>query len=460
MPEATDTLHHQRGSDAGRNGSVQRRKRQLKLRQRLQQLQTADFYYFIDIVGSCNLRCPSCPVGNYPHESPKGVMKLEYYKKILEKITADHPDEKVFIDLYNWGEPGLHKHLGEIIALTKRFGFGVGISSNLNVFPDLKGVVEASPTYLRISLSGYFNETYQQTHKLGDINVVKANMHMLRHWLDKTDSGTIVQVGFHIYKSNFPDDFRRMRDLCEDLDFIFAPTLATLMPVEKAVADVDGKSLSTDQALLDNLVVSTIERTQLLSEARSKYPDCQYRQRRTTINYDGSVPLCCATFEQAQVIAPNFLDVSRQELTSRKYAHEFCRTCRERSLDMIYTGAEPHLIDAIATTVLGPDYKAFMDEWNVALEPTVEWENEELSLQQSFDSAKQYMDSGQLDLAYDLFTLLLAVAPRHGEASYQLGRLLQTQGQTEQALTRFRAALSMSPDHEPYLRAVRELESS
>lgn len=435
-----------------------KRRKQLKLRQELQQRQTADFYYLIDIVGSCNLKCPSCPVGNYEEQPTKGLMSLEAYKLILEKIAREHPDEKVFIDLYNWGEPGIHKHLGDIIKLTHDFGYGVGISSNLNVFADMKAAVKAQPEYIRISLSGYFNEVYQQTHKGGDINVVKANMHMLRHWIDKTQSNTIVQVGFHIYKSNFPEDFGKMRELCDDLDFIFAPTLAALMPVEKALLVVNGKPLPGHDELLNNLVVSTSERVALLSEARAKYRDCQYRQKRTTINFDGSVPLCCATFEQEQIIAPHFLEVSRAELTRRKYEHSFCKKCQYRSLDMVYTGAEPHLVEAKAVSLLGKEYGDFLDEWNVPLDPMVDWEGDELSVQAAYDKAMTYKKAGDKDLAQQLFAALLLAAPRHGDAIYQLGVFLESDGLYAEALLRYKAAAAVWTDHPPYVEAVIRLE--
>ena len=229
---------------------------QLRLRRELQQRQTADFYYLIDVVGTCNLRCPSCPVGNYEVLPPQGLMSIEMYCAILDKISREHPGERIFIDLYNWGEPSLHKQLGQIVRLTKERGYGVGISTNLNVFPDMKGVIQASPSYIRVSLSGYFNETYKRTHKRGDINLVKANLYLLRHLIDKFGSDTIVQVGFHVYKSNFPIDFQKMFEFCQELDFIFAPTLAALMPVEKAIKAVDGQELEGDREILDNLVVS------------------------------------------------------------------------------------------------------------------------------------------------------------------------------------------------------------
>lgn len=73
--------------------------KQLKLRRELQLRQTADFYYLIDIVGSCNLKCPSCPVGNYEEQPTKGLMSLETYKRILHKISIEHPGEKIFVDI-------------------------------------------------------------------------------------------------------------------------------------------------------------------------------------------------------------------------------------------------------------------------------------------------------------------------------------------------------------------------
>jgi hypothetical protein len=46
----------------------------------------------IDIVGTCNLSCPSCPTGNFTigdfaaaQKRPTGLMKLELFRAILEK---------------------------------------------------------------------------------------------------------------------------------------------------------------------------------------------------------------------------------------------------------------------------------------------------------------------------------------------------------------------------------------
>lgn len=432
--------------------------KQLRLRRLLQQRQTADFYYLIDIVGTCNLRCPSCPVGNYAKAPPTGLMSVDMYHSILEKIAQEHAGEAIFIDLYNWGEPGLHKQLGEIIKLTKSYDFGVGISTNLNIFPDMQQVVKVSPSYLRVSLSGYFNSVYQTTHRRGDINLVKSNMHLLRYWMDKHQSDMIVQIGFHIYRDNFEVDFFKMQELCDELGFIFAPTLAALMPVEKAVKVIDGEPLPEDEALLSKLVIPTKKRVEILGEVRNKHRDCQFRKVRTTINFDGSVPLCCATFESSQIIAKNFLEISRNNLQKLKYSHSFCKTCQNRSLDMIYTNAEPHLVENFAISVLGEKYKNFLEEWNVSLNPVVEWCGEELTAQAAYDLAMQYEANLDITNAKALLLSLISAFPSHGEGLCHLGKIFEREQDYQNAEKYYKLAVKIWPTHQPYQDALLQIE--
>ena len=426
------------------------KKRQRRLRAELSKRQTADYYYLIDIVGACNLRCPSCPVGNYD-KSPigGGQIKLEFYEKILDKIISEHPDEILFIDLYNWGEPGLHKHLTEIISMTKERGIGVGISSNLNFFPDIKNILKAEPDYIRISLSGYDNKVYQQTHRRGDINIVKSNMHLIRHWLDKLKTNTIVEVGFHIYKTNFPNNFLKMQNLCHELDFIFAPVIASLMPAEKAIRSIENNLTPQDQQLVDKLVVTLEERKTLFEPHKSKYKDCEYRQHRTTINYDGSVSLCCATYEKPQFVADNFLEIDRKEIKKRKYQHSFCKQCMSACMHMTYTNAEQHLVNELAIERLGPIYADFLEEWSKPLEYSVEWQGNEYSSQDLYNLAKN-MESTNPSHAINCYEVLIKEFPRHGDALYNLGKLMETRKNYEGALQCYKKALKIVPDDERY----------
>src|SRR3979411_1097275 len=76
------------------------------LRQRLSRCQRAGHYYFIDVVGSCNLRCPSCPGGNWGPPAAKGTMDVDRFRRVIDKIVSWHDrSQHLWVDLYNWGEP-------------------------------------------------------------------------------------------------------------------------------------------------------------------------------------------------------------------------------------------------------------------------------------------------------------------------------------------------------------------
>lgn len=60
------------------------------------------FNYQVDVSGTCNLRCISCPRGNYPEHRKPGFLKPEIYEKLLQKILKEDPYTGI-ITLYNWG---------------------------------------------------------------------------------------------------------------------------------------------------------------------------------------------------------------------------------------------------------------------------------------------------------------------------------------------------------------------
>ena len=347
---------------AARSAREARGRQQYALWKVLERETVADYYFAMDVVGTCTLRCPSCPVGNSAAQLPKGIMSLKMYQDILEKILREHPGERVFIDLFNWGESLLHKGLADMIRLATERGIKVGLSTNMNQFPNMRDIIRAKPSYIRISLSGFTNGIYQQTHEGGDINLVKSNMHLLRHHMDEVGIEIPVQVGFHVYRTNFPSDFNAMRELCDELNFYFMPSIATFMPLEKAFHIEDGTLEPKDKTLLDKLVVPMGERCDILGASRQPDQRCDFQDRRTAINFDGSVALCCATYNNEQLIASNYLEAARADLQQKKYSHPFCDTCIGKNLDMVFTGANSHLIERRAAELLGPEFAEFLED--------------------------------------------------------------------------------------------------
>ena len=301
--------------------------------QRYSPRESHTYIYAIDIVGTCNLRCPTCPVGNFGEANRKrGFMPVELFAAILEKIARENVADKPELFLFNWGEPLLHPRLAEILALAHGYDYPVMLSTNLNIRTDLEPVVRAKPAVLKVSLSGFTPETYRQTHVRGNLERVKANLLELRTLLDRHKSTTRVYVGHHIYRHN-ADQIASVREFCAGLGFEHAPIQAFFQPLEKVKAVIEGKLDSMDLPVLDLLQLHPRERFERLRETRPGGYDCELRFNQTVINHDGSVALCCGVYEAANMLGADFLGTSHEELERRKYAHPFCKTCKQFEMD-------------------------------------------------------------------------------------------------------------------------------
>lgn len=74
--------------------------------------------YEIDLHSVCNLRCPSCPQGNYPVRLPAARMSLDWFRKAVSKIEQDTPNVS-HIALFCWSEPFLRHDLVDFITILR-----------------------------------------------------------------------------------------------------------------------------------------------------------------------------------------------------------------------------------------------------------------------------------------------------------------------------------------------------
>lgn len=293
----------------------------------------SSYIYAIDIVGTCNLRCPSCPVGNSRESSrAKGHMSLTLFEKILTKIKTECPAESPQLFFFNWGEPLLHPQVADFVRLAHRFFFPVTISSNLNVRSDFAALAQASPESIKVSLSGFSDETYEQTHAQGRVDLVLENLRTLSVALKKNNSSTVVHVGHHLYRHNLHEQDAAAA-LCAELGFIYAPVQAFFQPLEKLKLAIEGHINSDTLPVLDLLQLSPRDRAEKLRAARGDNYDCELRFNQTVINHDGSVALCCGVYESENMLGMHFLEHSHQDLEREKYRHSFCATCKKYEMD-------------------------------------------------------------------------------------------------------------------------------
>lgn len=288
------------------------------------------FTYAVDVLSGCNLRCPSCPVENMSSlPTPRTVMSAESFEAIVHKIERETPGASR-LDLFNWAEPLLHPDLPRLVGIAKDHGLHVGLSTNLNIWGDLDEVLRQGPQSFSVSISGASQDVYGRGHVGGDVERVKDHLRRLGESVERSGGRTRVRVTYYCYRDNLGEDYRRMRELCRSLGFMFLPLWAYVMPVEKLLEVYEGGPLSgSDRKLIGRLAVTPEE---IRAARRLPSRDCVFRSRRTAINSDGSVALCCGVYDRANNIARQFLDVSAEELRARKYAHPLCLRCMDQGI--------------------------------------------------------------------------------------------------------------------------------
>jgi MoaA/NifB/PqqE/SkfB family radical SAM enzyme len=307
------------------------------------------FAFNIDVLasGACNLSCPSCPVGNMPEvQNPKGMMQAELLRAILEKAVKEC--DLHLVALYNWSEPLLHPRLPELVRVVNSFGIESHLSTNLNRMKDIDAVLAANATALRISASGFRQETYGVSHRGGNIDIVKANMIELMAAKGRTSSTTRIELVYHRYNHNLEDEIP-MKNFCTELGIEFFPVWAFMIPLEKLLSYVDRDGSvaisAEDNAIIDRLLLPIPEALQAAQVHRDK--PCTLQTEQMTLDCYGNVQLCCATYDSSKYTLGNYLERPLHDFQEMKYSNDTCTRCMQRGAHIYYMYAAPEF-EAIA----------------------------------------------------------------------------------------------------------------
>ena len=130
---------------------------------------------YIDPTLFCNLRCPACPTGLRLGLRPAASIKWDMYRSIIDEIG----DYLFVLNMFNWGEPLLHKQTPELIRYAKAKGIEVTLSTNLSLnLTDayIERLVRSGLDTLTVSVDGATEETYKRYRRGGDYSLVRTNM--------------------------------------------------------------------------------------------------------------------------------------------------------------------------------------------------------------------------------------------------------------------------------------------
>lgn len=283
-------------------------------------------------------------------------MSLEMLDQIVKKAKRELGH--VAFHLYNWTEPLIHPRIGEAIETVLKNGVACHLSTNLNLDKHLADVARAAPTSIRISTSGFNQDTYSITHKGGDVEKVKSNMKTLARLVQERGGLTELNVLYHRYLGNH-DDEAQMRAFAEGLGYNFEAVWAYLMPLEKnlvfAAEGINAPRLSdSDRALIRRLALPLDKAIQI---SKSKMEsDCILRRDQYALDAQGNVSLCCAVYDAGDRVIGSYLDTPHETLTQRKYEHPLCKTCMMNGLHVLATYGAAEQFDEIATANVIENY--------------------------------------------------------------------------------------------------------
>ena len=285
---------------------------------------------YIDIVNRCNLRCPSCPVGNVGPQGDKiQYMSLDSFGKILDVVASGA--DIASVNLYNWSEPFLHPDLSEFIRFVNSKGWFCGVSSNFNIRRNLEQVLDACPAALYVSVSGFSQEIYSTNHVLGNIEKVKKNIIYAANYVQEKSLPVNINIMYHIYRDNL-DELKSFSSFARHYNVNIVPYNAHYAPVEKLIRRA--RERERERELLDKLPFPVNLLPQVLEKVEEK--PCALLHDSMVIAYNGDVSLCCATYSTKYNVG-NLLYDSYATIQNLRMNHPLCRACKAICGDVYYT---------------------------------------------------------------------------------------------------------------------------
>jgi|JI10StandDraft_1071094.scaffolds.fasta_scaffold519035_1 MoaA/NifB/PqqE/SkfB family radical SAM enzyme len=284
----------------------------------------------MDVVGSCNLRCPSCPVGNIGKINQTGKTDVSVFQDIIAKADDNYAIYRV--SLYNWGEPLLHPQLPQLIKIVKDRNLYCALSSNLNVLRNEDAILAENPDELRISLSGFSQATYEKTHTRGDIERVKSNMTRLAEAKNKASrrNSTRIDVYYHKYRHNL-DEIEPMKEFALSLGFNWMENWAYYMPLEKVLQFAEGTLSEAELTFVQAQIA--LPMSEALREARQfAHEPCRLWSEQIVLDYQGNAALCCSVFDLKANKLGFFLDMTPEDLMAAKADHPTCKKCTSHGI--------------------------------------------------------------------------------------------------------------------------------
>jgi len=241
---------------------------------------TADIF----LTNYCNNKCPYCTYRRWELDSGAKAMTADEFITYADKMRSI--GVLGFI-LTGGGEPTLAPDFEKITSWLEENELHYGINTNFN------NLVYFKPDYLKVSLDGYDEDSYERCRGVRKYEQVKENIRQYAAWRRVNSPKT--QLGIQ-WLAQSVDDVRKFYEANKDLDVDYI----SFRPFESTA----GKYYTTEEKKTEAAAVVEVIRELAEQDSRvvlnfkwqlldQREKDCTAQWAQIAINERGEVMYCC-----------------------------------------------------------------------------------------------------------------------------------------------------------------------
>jgi len=243
---------------------------------------------YYEISGICNAKCTYCPTGSGATKGrlARFIPPEEFSRGLNRLYELDLLNNDIFFGLYNWGDPLLHPQLNEILHILNEADQSFALSTNGSIIPkNLNSSLLENLSYIRISLPGFSQKSYDKIHQL-NFEKVLQNISILNELVPPNT----LEVLLFAYKFNI-EEVSRTFEYFNNKNIRFRVELPHIMDYETAVGYLADKiSPPIKQKIEEDLFTDHIK-PMLLHRVEKK--SCPHLQNHLIIDEYNNVLTCC-----------------------------------------------------------------------------------------------------------------------------------------------------------------------
>ena len=289
-------------------------------------------YITIEPTAFCNLRCTVCETGNKSIKRQQGVMSMDDFKLVIDKI-AFHTNTLL---LYFMGEPFLNKSIYDMIAYARGKGIYVCMCTNGELM-DAERLALSGINEVSFQVGGTTQDVHAEYREGANLGATMGKLKELleaKKRLGKTKMS--VEVGFIVMKHNEHqiDGFvKEAEAMGVDRIHVIKPRVRTIEEARRFLPK-DGKYWLYDKNEYDRGVLAPAKNKRSLDR-------CFMLWNSAAITWNGDLVPCCndphGRFVMGNILKEDMKDIwnneryrgLRRALLNGRKSSPLCGTCVE-----------------------------------------------------------------------------------------------------------------------------------